>query len=237
VWGPTWKQSKLDYAVETGRDLRGWVLYENLAGLIRYHDDLLRELQRGAQYAVSARLYATTAEARLGSVERQIYLAFSRLDNEEPRANVVRVSGDDASQAITPQVVERDALSISDKEYEHFLGEPVVHAVEPRQAVDIDTMQVLCRLLVEHLSRRWFRRQVETEIAPWEALPEALELGHVVRVGALGDYLIDYVRWVLRKSHPTAAVHETSFALVKLPPGASEGSGTGPYPGIAAPPA
>jgi len=233
AWGPTWQQTKMDYMLEISRRLRGWVLYETLAGLVRYHDDLLLDLQRGAEYSVSALLYPTHAAAISASAPRQVYLTNARLNNEEPVANVVRVSGEDESLSITPQVLERDELSISDKTYEHFLGEPVVYAPPLRQAVELKVMKVLCRLLVHRLCRRRFRRGAEVTLAPWETLPAAVELAEVVQLGSRGDFLIDHLQWRLLKSHATLSQHRTTFTLLSLPSGAVEGTGTGAYPGRA----
>ena len=232
-WGPRWSDTRLSYALEVGDRLRGWVLYEDLAGLIWYHDDLQRELQRGAEYVVSAELYATQAEAIAAGAPEQIFLANFSRGNREPLANIIRVSGIDDSVAITPQVVERDRRSITEPDYAHFLGEPVVRGYEPRQAVDLGTTQVICRLLMEKFGRRTHLRELVTEISPWDTAPDPFDVAHVLRADG-ADYLADHVHWELVRSHPIASLVRTTVTLETLPGGASAGSGPGPYPGRAA---
>jgi len=236
AWGPTWKQSKTQYAVETGRDCRGWVLYETLGRLIRYHDDLLREIERGAHYTRSATLYADPAVAAIAGAPKQTYLAMSRGENVEPLGNVIRVSGEDAALTITPQVIERDGLSITDPTYPHYLGEPVTYAVEPRQAVDASFMKVLCRLLVERIGRRRGMWTAVAELAPWEMLPQAVDVGYVLALGSRGDYQIEHLQWHLLKSDPVDSHSITTYTLVSSPYGAQLGPGGGSYPGRATDP-
>lgn len=234
AWGPTWKQTKVGYAAETGRHCRGWLLYETLGRTIRYHDDLQRELQRGAKYVVSGALYATPEDAAAAGVPYQVYLSMARGENIEPQGNIIRISGEDSDLTICPQVMERDGLSIAGPvDYPHFVGEPLVWAREPRQAVDVGAMQVQCRLLMERIGRRQSVWIVGAELSPWDLVPQAVDVGYVLRVEGLGDFQIDHLEWRLIKSEHGASYCLTTFALASLPVGAQTGPGGGAYPGRA----
>jgi len=236
-WGPSWKDTRLDYAQRIAHDVRGWVLYEELDGTIRYHEDLQRELQRGGFYTVSATLYQATANAAGASVPQQKYLAAATRSTQKPEANVIRINANDESDTLTPQMLIRDRLSVSDRTYPHFLGEPVVYSDSPKEVDNTGDMRVLGWLLLEKIGRRSHRWQFEAPLAGWECEPEELALGHVLTAEGKGDWEIVHQHWELLSSRATGGRSQSRFTVLSLPTGAQEGAGGGAYPGQGTDPA
>jgi hypothetical protein len=228
-WAPTWKDTWAEYASKLGRDFRGWLLYSRLDGKILYHDHLLAEIERGRHYHADAELYATTAAAVAAGNRRWKYEPQGARDTEEPEGNIVRVApAEEGNTSLVPIVLERDALSLSDIQYEHYTGSP---KVVPREVEinDLGVTRVMCRLILERKCRRRFVWKVQTDCAPWQ-FSSPVDVGHVITLTGKGDWLIVHAQVKLLKSDTGSGVWKSRLSCMSLPVGAQTGPGGGPYP-------
>ena len=240
AWQLGWDETWLGYCSDVAQQWRGWSFYETLAE-IRYHPELMIELLMGRQYYVAATIYPSHAAATAAGAPRQCYQHSPRRTFESPKANVIRVTGKDASGKDTFHLLDRDSLSVTDPTYEHYLGEWRPATVMSKYAVSRTQAAVVARiLLLRHSLRRMMRTVVVKDKPPWEFVGAGggtitLQVGQVVTLSGMANYLITNL--TARGWHGQGAAGsrnnvETEITGVKIPDSVTAAASAGEYPGV-----
>jgi hypothetical protein len=235
-WAPKWDETRLAWLERLAKEFAAWLLYENLTE-IRYHPDLQVDLQNLAFYYLAATLYRNKANAVAAGVPGQYYEKGGGEDREEPRGNLIRVTGKDSADRLVPHYIARYPEAWTAPSNENFTGEPVVYSWVLGEEVEEEDLAKLARVFLERHYRRWFYPWKKVLKAPWEiqvAAGATCELGAVmVFEGEPDQYLLVHleVELLLSKAGAGNSKLRTRFVGEKLPQGANPGELPGLYPG------
>lgn len=236
-WAPNWDATKLEYAEKIAQDWRGWVLREELDGLIRYHQDFMVEALENGKHYISAVLYWSGAAATAGGVSGQYIMSDPVRHRVPPRANAIRVMQDEPGDSLFPHYLDRWSPSLDDISPldPDFLGELRVHQEVVPATWSKTAMRHLCRTRLLQLCRRSSPWSVEVPKAPWRFSPNAIRVGDVITVDGdgYGPHLIVHMEVECLKSaaSPANELVITRLTLDRLPTQSSAGSLAGDYPG------
>lgn len=240
AWQLGWDETWLQYCADVAQSWRGWVFYETLTE-IWYHPELLLEVLLGRNYYIAATIYSSHAAAAAAGAPRQCYTGGLRRTIDPPKANVIRVSGKDASGKDTFHLLDRDTLSVSDPAYEHYLGEWRAKTIMSKYAVSRSAAAVVARILRLRSSlRSLVRTVIVKDLPPWEFIADSggtmtLAVGDVVTLQGLADFLITNLTargWKGQGAAGSRNNVETEITGVKLPDSATADNTAGEYPGV-----
>jgi hypothetical protein len=231
-WAPDWDKTKLEYALMLAQDFRGWLLREDLDGLLRYHQDLMVEALENGRYYSSGTLYWSSTAAAIAGVPGQYIEEKPTRHRKPPRANIIRVTLQDPGDSLMPHYLERLTSSLNDLDDPDFVGEYVPYALTTKLAVEERVLRQMCRLKVYQFGRRSSPWSVQVPLAPWQ-FTAPIESGHVITVDGYGPHLIVHleVRELKSAASPGDAIYTTRLTLDKLPSQSTEGTLAGDYPG------
>lgn len=191
AFNPDYAQTKLKYLIDLTRDFRGWLLYETMAGLIRYHPDpALWFGTGGRRYYVAATIYRTQAEATAAGVTGQYMLAQPTRTMVKPVSNHIRISGQGDDAETFPHVIDSAPETLTDLTDPDFVGDWKPTAYPLKLAVEEGKALQLARVALLLSKHRGEIRHVAVPLAPWQFGPTAVAPGEVVTLQGRGDYWV-----------------------------------------------
>ncbi len=178
---PDYANTKLEYLQWLTVEFRGWRLYEELNGRLRYAPDPVYLYGVGGnEYASAAVLYRTSAEAASNGLPGQYMLAQPTRTILKPTGNHLRISGQGDDAENFPHVIDSDPSCWTDIDNENFTGEPVPRAYASKLAVEKIKVSALARIaLILNKQRRSVWGQ-STPLASWQIGASGVVLGNVI---------------------------------------------------------
>lgn len=225
-WAPSWDESPLAYVERIARYWSAWWIHEDLFGTVHYEPDLTYSRLIGEDITPEATLYWRAEDSEAAEAPGQHVLAEPAPEEEtvSPEANYVRISGQAADGEQAPHVLDGDLRSITDPEYEDYLGEERIKGAALHMAISEASMRQLARVMILRTARRKRLWRVTVPLAPWEwkdGEGEAITLrcGKVITLDGEGDYVVNHlhVRCLRTERGALPAVYRTALVLERLP--------------------
>lgn len=241
-WAPDWDEEHVRYCERVATQWAGWLVYERSDGRILYTPDLALELLlssalggTGIPYVRSGTIYYDQATANAAGFPGRVAVHTLDRGMQEPKANVIRVTGQASDGSNVPHFLDRDTLSLNDPTYENFLGFNKVEGWVEKMAIDADTLAVASRLGLVRQSQRKFNWSETVDLAPYQMDTTTHEvLGYVWQFTNRGDYLIVHTQTELLRADGGSGLGnlwQTRLTGERVPSGSTRSVVLGSFPG------
>jgi len=231
VWAPDWDEGPLRYATRIAQQWRGWVLYEDLAGKVWYHPDIVFASRVGQSYYISCTLYRTAGEAVSLGYPGMYYEVLPQREVETQEANEILLMGPDgADDTPIPQIRDRLNASITDIASRDFMGEPKTKTIVSKMAVTPAAKHYLARVArYQYCYTPEILKVAVPTLAPWDFTPAPVDVGRCITLSSKGDFCIIHCEVEQLRANPT--LHRTVLTCERMPAGAAASGSAGAYPG------